>query len=184
MFPSLVSDSWKAVACGLALLLFLAEGATAGPELIDYPEDYRSSFIRYLELDRPDRNIKRFFYVNAAAMAAARAGRDLPYGTVLIMEDHAVKLDDSGQPLRDDRGRFTASDEITNVFVMEKRPGWGADYPADKRNGEWEYAWFEANGQPKTRDAARFEGCFACHRNRTERDFTFTFYKYLLDTRP
>jgi len=27
---------------------------------------------------------------------------------------------------------------------MEKRAGWGADYPPAKRNGEWEFQAFDA----------------------------------------
>jgi len=26
---------------------------------------------------------------------------------------------------------------------MEKRAGWGAEYPADLRNGEWEFSMFK-----------------------------------------
>ncbi|MEQ8354978.1 MAG: cytochrome P460 family protein [Kiloniellaceae bacterium] len=163
-----------------AVLLLSAGGATAGPERIGFPRGYGDSFVRYLDVDRPDRKIKRVFYVNAAALEAAAPGEELPQGTVLIMEDHQIELEGE-EPKRDAEGRFIATDEITNVFVMEKQSGWGADYPAEKRNGDWDYAWFGTDGALKHSDPARYEGCFSCHQSRSERDYTFTFFKYVLD---
>jgi len=48
--------------------------------------------------------------------------------------------------------------------VMEKRAGWGADYPADwPRNGEWEYSAFTADGLPNAKANANNKACFTCH---------------------
>lgn len=163
-----------------AVLLLSAAGAAAGPERVAFPEDYREDFVGYLDVDRPDRKIKRFFYVNPAALEAAGAGQPLPDGTVLVMEDHPVEVDGE-EPRRDVEGRFIATPEITNVFVMEKQPGWGEAYPADKRNGDWDYAWYDAAGTLKHSDPARYEGCFNCHQSRAARDYTFTFFKYVED---
>src|SRR3546814_11730730 len=60
---------------------------------------------------------------------------------------------------------------------MEKQPGWGEAYPDDKRNGDWDYAWFDAEGTLKHSDPARYEGCFSCHQSRAGRDYTFTSFK-------
>lgn len=168
------------VSFALAVLLLSASGAAAGPERVDFPDGYQQDFVRYLDVDRPDRKIKRMFYVNPQALEAAEAGAPLPDGTVLIMEDHPVELDGE-EPRRDDQGRFIATPEVTNVFVMEKQPGWGEAYPADKRNGDWDYAWYDAAGTLKHSDPARYEGCFSCHQSRAERDYTFTFFKYMED---
>ncbi|MGH6896175.1 MAG: cytochrome P460 family protein [Geminicoccaceae bacterium] len=171
----------QALALGLGVLVLALSGrAFAGPEKVAYPEGYRTGFVRYITIDRPDRGIVRWFYVNPEALAAARPDEPLPDGTVLIMEDHVARLDANERPVIDAQGRFISTDEVTNVFVMEKQPGWGAEYPPDVRNGEWEYAWFLPDGARKA--DAKFEGCFSCHMNRAERDFTFTFYKYVLDT--
>src|SRR3546814_465092 len=149
----------------------------------DWSSDVCSSdlFVRYLDVDRPDRKIRRIFYVNPGALESAEAGKELPYGTVLIMEDHPVELESGETPRRDAEGRFIATEEITNVFVMEKQPGWGEAYPDDKRNGDWDYAWFDAEGTLKHSDPARYEGCFSCHQSRAGRDYTFTFFKYVVD---
>ena len=151
-----------------------------GPR-VAYPENYRTAFVRYITIDRPDRNIVRWFYVNPAALDAARPGEPLPDGTVLIMEDHKARAGNDEEPVVDAQGRFISTDEVTNVFIMEKQPGWGAAYPPEMRNGDWEYAWFLPDGARKA--DAEFDGCFSCHMNRAGRDFTFTFYKYVLDTK-
>jgi hypothetical protein len=160
----------------------LAAGmAQAGPERVAFPEGYLERFVDYLDVDRPDRKIVRRMYVNPEALAAAVAGEDAPYGTVLVMEDRRAKLGADDAPLVDDDGRMRPTDEILNLFVMEKQPGFGETIAPELRNGDWDYAWYLPDGSP--RPEARFEGCFTCHLNRPDRDFTFTFVKFVLDTR-
>ena len=55
-----------------------------------------------------------------------------------------------------------------------------AEYPDDKRNGEWEYAWFLPDGSRKA--DAQFDGCFECHMSRAASDYTFTYADQLLET--
>ena len=163
------------------LALAAAAAARAGPEKISFPKGYSDSFVEYIRIDRPDRKTIRFMYVNPEAHEAAEPGQPLPDGTVLIMEDHKAELGPGDEPRTDAEGRLVPTDEVTNVFVMEKQPGWGAEYPPEVRNGEWEYAWFLPDGTRKA--DAKFDGCFGCHQSRAERDYTFTFYKYVLDTK-
>lgn len=51
-------------------------------------------------------------YVNPVTFAAARKSEPLPFGSQIVMKDHAVRLGPGGVPLVDQQGR----------------------------NGEWEYA--------------------------------------------
>lgn len=148
--------------------------ASAGPEQVAFPEGYATSFVRYATVDKPDREPPaiRFFYVNREALAEAEAGQPLPHGTVIVMEDHPAKLDDQGAPMTTVDGGFVPTDEITNIFVQEKGPGWGKDYPAEARNGEWEYGWFMADGSPKP--DATFDRCFECHKGVEDQDYNFT----------
>jgi len=120
-----------------------------------------------------DRKRVRRMYVNRAAHDAARAGEDLPDGTILIMEDHNAKKNADETLMTDADGRLIGEDAVTNLFVMEKRAGWNTD------NGHWEYAWFLPDGSRKA--DAKFEGCFSCHANRAERDYTFTYWKFVFD---
>lgn len=171
------------VAAALAAVALVA-GAAAGTELIAYPAGYRSDFVLYSKVDRIDTKRVRFMYVNRAAHDAAKAGEPAPHGTVLIMEDRRPRLD-GDQLAFDADGRLIATDEVMGLFVMQKEKGWGADYPLEKRNGEWEYAAFRPNGERNT-DVKSFDGCFTCHLSRAEndRDYTFTFAKYVIDGKP
>ncbi|NNE85750.1 MAG: cytochrome P460 family protein [Alphaproteobacteria bacterium] len=162
----------------------LVSSTSAGPELVAFPHGYQTHFVRYTTVDKPERKppIVRFMYVNPEALAAAKAGGDSPQGTVLVMEDHKAQLDAEGKPVTDARGRFVPTTELTNVFVMEKQPGWGAEYSEEQRNGEWEYAWYQPNGERKVGDFVKFEGCFACHKdNVADQDYNFTFAPFVAE---
>ncbi len=170
---------WLFMGAGLSAGLAVVVGAWGGPERVLFPADYRQAFVNYLQVDRIDRKTVRFMYVDPTSLERAKAGTPLPDGTVLVMEDHKAVVDAAGSPVTNREGRLVPTAEITNVFVMEKRAGWGDDYPPDTRNGDWDYAWFLPDGQRKA--DAKFDGCFACHKPRAERDYTFTFMKFLID---
>jgi len=163
-----------AYACGGAFAaLVLAGPAAAGPERIAYPEGYAEEFVNYLDVDHIQRKRVRKMYVNPEAHEAAEAGGPLPDGTILIMEDHDAELGADENALRDEEGRLIPQDPATNLFVMLKNAEW------ETANGNWEYAWFNPDGT--RREDASFDGCFSCHANRAERDFTFTYWKFVAD---
>jgi hypothetical protein len=56
--------------------------------------------------------------------------------------------------------------------VMEKRSGWGTEYPADLRNGVWEYQAF--TGDKKVNDKRNLTECFQCHKPLERQDYVFT----------
>ncbi|UEX76223.1 cytochrome P460 family protein [Spiribacter halobius] len=158
----------------ITVLAVAAAVALGGPERVAYPENYAATFVRYMTVDKPEREppIVRFLYVAPDALAMARPGAPLPDGTVVVMEDHLARLGDDGQPLTDANGRFLPGTEVTNVFVQEKRAGWGEIYPPEKRNGDWEYAWFRPDGA--RRSDRSMDACFECHRSVADQDYTFT----------
>lgn len=168
----------KRIALMLSTILSLVPGtaAIAGPDTVKLPSDYQANFVKYMDVDRYDRKRVRSMYVNRAAFEAAVAGQPLPSGTVLIMEDHNAKLGDDETFLFDNKGRLIPDDAVSNIFVMEKNAAWTTD------NGNWDYAWYGPDGNPSTsKFAETMDGCFACHANRSERDYTFTFWKFLED---
>jgi plastocyanin len=57
---------------------------------------------------------------------------------------------------------------------MEKRKGWGAGYPAEWRNGEWEYAAFGKDKQPNAKANAGIQNCFVCHKPHEGQDFVIS----------
>lgn len=160
-----------------AALLVLAAAAPAyrpGPHNVDLPPDWESRFLRFAMVDNPDRRIVRHLHVNPEALAAARPGQPLPYGTTLIMAEARARLDAAGVPLRDAAGRFLPEPGWTAILVQRKEPGWGEGYGPEKRNGAWEYARFTGTG---ARHPGGVEACFACHLAlRAGQDFTFHFW--------
>jgi hypothetical protein len=152
-----------------------------GPENISYPADFERRFIRYATVDKPDRKIVRFLYVNPEALAAARPGEPLPYGTIVVMADKRARLDAAGTPLLDLDGRIITEPDYTVVAVQQKERGWGEGYGPEKRNGEWEYASFTPAGE---RRAVRLDGCFSCHlQARPAEDYAFQLWDYVQQRR-
>lgn len=170
------------ILAGLAVIPALAQQAyKAGPENIAFPADYSSRFIRYATVDKAERKIVRYLYVNPEAFAAARKGEPLPDGTIIVMEDHAARLGQDGNPLLDQQNRFIANPVATAVFIQEKRNGWGEGYPETIRNGSWEYARFTPDGG---RVAGSMEACFTCHLKMVpKQDFAFNFWEYVQSRR-
>lgn len=87
------------------------------------------------------------------------------------MVRYNVRLDAEGNPAKDAHGRFVKT-EPKAYRVMEKRAGWGSDYAADKRNGEWEYQAFLADR--KVDGKVNLDSCFQCHKNGDSTNFMFT----------
>ena len=164
-----------ALAAVTALGSIAAGIAFAGPDRVIYPEKFQSEFVMFNTIDRPDLKAVRLVFINKAADAAAKPGQALPDGSILIVEQRKAKLDEKGELARDAAGRLIPTDEVMTILAMEKQKGWGEAYPADKRNGDWEYNVFRPDRTPNL--AVKMDGCFACHQNRAERDFTFTYFK-------
>lgn len=157
------------------LLLGLHTPTAAGPEKIAFPADYKKTHVLYATVDRPDNKTVRDLYASPAAARAAAPGQPLPDRTVLTMEVYKAKVDDKGQALKDASGRLVRTSELVGIFVMEKRRGWGAEYPEALRNGEWDYARFTASGQaPANLDT---KPCFQCHKPMGHQDFVFSLPK-------
>jgi hypothetical protein len=174
----------------LGVLAILASAGLSGwaamatTEQVAFPFDYAARFFLYNRIEHPNQSppVVRNLYVNKTTKDSAVPGEPVPYKTLLVMEEINALVDPtSGKPILDAYGRMRATNDIANVFVMAKRPGLGGSYPPAKRTGEWEYAWFSANGARV--QGKSFDDCFACHKNREARDFNFTFSKWVLDSK-
>jgi Cytochrome P460 len=154
----------------IAVLLLVVTSTIAGPEKIVFPSSYKNH-VRYATVERPDNKTVREIYISPGSATVVKAGESLPHGTVITMEVYRVRVDERGEPAKDDEGRFIKGD-LTGIFVMEKQPGWGADYPEDIRNSEWEYARFTPEGQRYPN--ADTTPCFQCHKPLSGQDFVFT----------
>jgi len=163
-----------AVAAALAGVAGLAIGvARAGGDKIVFPENHAKG-VMYTTVDRADNKQYRELFTSAEAIAAAKKGEPLPSGTVITLAQYKAQLDAQGNPTKDANGRFMKGDLI-GYTVMEKRAGWGAEYPDNVRNGEWEYQAFTA--ERKVNEKANLTACFNCHKPLDKQDFVFSYEK-------
>lgn len=155
--------------CGIAAA-FAAAPAGAGPDRIAFPADYASGVL-YAVVSRPDIKQYRELYTSLAVIDAIRAGKPAPDGTVLTLVQYKAQLDAQGNPVKLGNGQFVKGD-LAAVAVMEKRAGWGAEYPEELRNGDWEYAAFTADG--KLNEKANYKACFECHKPHAKQDYVMS----------
>jgi hypothetical protein len=140
---------------------------------VQFPREFATGFRLYDRVDKPERKIVRYLYINPQALAAVKPGEPFPDGTVLVMEDHDVALEAGGSPLRNAEGRLVPTLRVKAVAVMEKRAGWGDTnpFPIEKDNGDWEYASFKPDG---TLNPIKLDNCHSCHLPQKGLDYTFS----------
>jgi plastocyanin len=152
-------------------LAALAVPGAAGPDKIKFPAKWKDHVL-YTTVDRYDIKQHRELYASTqAAVDAMKAGRPLPDGTVLTLVQYKAQVDAAGNPVKDAKGRFVKGDLIAHT-VMEKRKGWGTEYPDEWRNGEWEYAAFNAAGA--LNEKANYKACFQCHKPHEKADYVIS----------
>jgi hypothetical protein len=137
----------RVVASALAAIANLA---SADEALVSFPANFADGVL-YATVNRG--NIKEDIYTGQATIDAVRNGQPIPSGTVITLVDY-----------RDGK--------LFRYVVMEKRTGWGAGYPPEKRNGEWEYQAFNADKSVNRNE--NLERCFSCHQSQAGRDFVHT----------
>src|SRR5437773_9214464 len=121
----------KSVAISAALAgasaAFIAVSANAGGDKVAFPAAYDKGVL-YTTVDRADNKQFRELFTSQAAIDAAKKGQPMPSGTVVTLVQYAAKLDAAGNPEKGADGRFIKGNLI-GYTVMEKRTGWGAEYP-------------------------------------------------------
>ena len=120
------------------------------PGHVAFPGNFADG-VHYTTVNRG--GIREEIFVNRDALEAAKNGDPLPSGTVITLVDYR-----GGQVFR--------------YVVMEKRTGWGSEYPPEVRNGEWEFQAF--NADKTVNGAENLERCFACHKSQAANDYVFT----------
>lgn len=138
---------------------------------INFPADYQASFTRYHVIDAPDAKTISAFWASPAALKAARDGKTLPDGAVILVEVSSVKLGADQKPQRGADGRLVA-DQVVSYSAMAREAGWGKDFPAQLRNEDWNYALF--NGKREARANVNQAVCLACHKPQDKSSYLFT----------
>jgi hypothetical protein len=158
----------------VSTFLYGATFAFAQADKVSFPS--YQTHVLYEILDQPDNKEVRELFVSPEALKAVRVGQPLPSGTVFSAPTFKAVLDDKGEMVRDANGRLIRG-RLDRIVVMEKRTGWGTQYPADLRNGEWEYAVFGPDGILRAK--ANYAACFKCHLPQAKQDFVFSFAQLL-----
>ena len=137
---------------------------------VTFPGGYKEAFTKYHTINFPATKQVRYYYANKAAVAAAKAGKPLPDGSVLFVEVYAAKLD-GDKPVTGGDGFFVA-DKLILYTAMARDAGWGKDIPEMLRNDNWNYAVFTADKRPRA--GVNQAECLACHKPLNNASYTFT----------
>jgi hypothetical protein len=138
---------------------------------VTFPEGYQGTFTKYYTSNFPATKLVRYYYANKVALAAAKAGKPLPDGSVLFAEVYAAKLDADGKPVMGSDG-FYVADKLSFYSAMASGADWGKDIPEMLRNGNWNFAVFTTDKQPKP--GVNQAECLACHKPLGDTSYTFT----------
>ena len=135
-----------------------------------FPDGYRGSYTLYHTINFPATRQVRYYYANPVAVQAAKEGRAMPDGTVLLAEVHSAKLDADKKPMVGADG-FFVPDQLLFYTGMARDAGWGKDIPDMLRNEEWNYAAFTTARQLRPANQAE---CLACHKPLDKTSHMFT----------
>ena len=138
---------------------------------VAFPEGYKETYSKYHAINFPATKQVRYYYANKSAVAAAKAGKDLPNGSYLFAEVWSAKLDDAKNPIKGADGFFVADKQVAYT-AMSRDAGWGKDIPDMLRNEDWNYAVFTLD--KKHRSGVNQAECLACHKPLDKVSYTFT----------
>jgi len=125
--------------------------ATAESNRVTFPKEL-DRLVHYATVQRGEST--EHMLTTADALAAVRTGKEIPVGTHVVLVDNR-----EGKPFR--------------YFVMEKGAGWGEDYDARRRTGDWQ---FQAFKQDRTANLAEnTQRCQSCHQSKGSDQFLYTF---------
>ena len=134
------------------------------------PANYKTTFTMYQTVNRADNNQVRYLYANDVALRAAREGKSLPDGSLLVLEQHAARLGADGKPVTGGDGFFVA-EKFLAYTVMERGAGWGRDIPENLRNEDWHYAAYSPGRELRPANQAE---CLACHKPLDKDSYLFS----------
>lgn len=137
----------------LALLAAALRSGTAGAEenRVTFPANL-DKLVHYTTVKRG--NVTEHMLTSQEAIDAIKLGKAMPSGTHVVLVDY-----------RDSK--------VFRYFVMEKRDGWGADFDAARRTGDWQFQAFKPDKTLNlSENSAR---CQSCHQGRADDQHLFTF---------
>jgi cytochrome c553 len=131
----------------------LAAAGPAIPSRMTFPAGFPTGFTLYQSANAEGAVSER--YANDIALRAARAGQPLPDGSIVVVVN-----------------RPAAGAAPSGYAAMESRAGWAAAVPALLRNGNWDFAVFDA--AHARNDRLNQAACLACHRAQAANGHVFS----------
>jgi cytochrome c553 len=138
-----------------------AASASAIRSRMAFPANFPAGFTAYQSV--ADEGVVTRRYANEVAVRAARAGKPLPDGSVILQVTYEAKKDPSGA---------VTLGAAKSYAGMESRAGWDAAIPVLLRNEDWDYALFGADRAP--REALNEAPCLACHKPAAADSYLFS----------
>jgi len=126
-----------------------------------FPAGFPQGFTAYQTLEGEGVVTRR--YANAVAVRAARAGKPLPDGSVILQVTYDATRNAAGA---------LAPGAVKSYAGMESHAGWGASVPALLRNEDWDFAQF--NADKSRRDNLNEAPCLACHKPAVADSYVFS----------
>jgi cytochrome c553 len=140
-----------------------AKALPAIPSRMSLPARFPSGYSVYETINDADSGVVIKRYANRVALRAARTGAELPDGSVIVVANYTAEKDASGA---------LKAGAVRSYAGMESRAGWGDSVPALLKNGNWDYAAFNADGSRK--DQLNQALCLACHKPVAADGYVFT----------
>lgn len=101
-------------------------------------------------------NVTEHIMTTPEAIQAIKERKPVPAGTHFVLVDYR-------------------EGKVFRYFVMEKGEGWGADYAANRRTGDWQFQWFWPDRSVNLKEnTAR---CQSCHTSQSGSEYLFTGYR-------
>jgi cytochrome c553 len=116
-----------------------------------FPASFPKEFVQYTEAKDAANVVSARSYVNRVAQAAARAGKPLPQGSIIVVENYA-------------------NGAVASYAAMASGAGFGDGVPEILKNGDWTYALFDAKQGLREFNYAK---CLACHKPKADTSFVF-----------
>ena len=144
---------YAALGAAAALAAATVIQVRAANDKFTFPDGFEKG-VNYLTLDKPASPTQAFnevqvLYAPKEAIAAAKDGKPMPAGTIFVIVFYNAKLGaDAQSRYRTGCERPLPQGYAARVYGdAQKSRLWGAEYPPEKRNGEWEYRVFTADRQ-------------------------------------
>jgi Cytochrome P460 len=135
----------------LGLILLAGSPASAENNRVQFPANL-DQLVHYTTVTRG--NVTENILTTRAAIDAVKSGRPIPGGTHFVLADY-----------RDGA--------VFRYFVMQKGDGWGAEYEASRRTGDWQFQAFKPDRTVNLSETTA--RCRSCHQSRPDNEFLYTF---------